>query len=168
MKTELPMLEQRRIEASVVKPIYEELVAEFDEAKAQEIIGRAIIANARAQGRAYAEAEGRPTSLQTFAETMPQWTAGGALEIDPGEQDEARLHFNVTRCRYAEMYREMGLGGIGHLLSCNRDGTFCEGYDPKIRLKRSQTIMGGASHCDFRFSYAADAADPEADGGEGT
>lgn len=56
MKTELPMLEQRRIEASVVKPIYEELVAEFDEAKAQEIIGRAIIANARAQGRAYAEA----------------------------------------------------------------------------------------------------------------
>jgi hypothetical protein len=59
--------------------------------------------------------------------------------------------FNVTRCRYAEMYKEMGLGEIGHLLSCNRDATFCEGYDDRIELKRTQTIMQGASHCDFDY-----------------
>ena len=47
----------------------------------------------------------------------------------------------------------MGLGEIGGLLSCNRDGAFCEGYDPKLKLHRSQTIMQGASHCDFRYSY---------------
>ena len=28
----------------------------------------------------------------------------------------------------------MGLFGIGDLLSCNRDGAFCEGYDPRIKL----------------------------------
>ncbi len=59
--------------------------------------------------------------------------------------------FNVRRCRYAETYRAMGLGEIGDILSCNRDGAFCEGYDPRIKLTRTQTIMKGASHCDFRY-----------------
>jgi hypothetical protein len=47
----------------------------------------------------------------------------------------------------------MGLGEIGHLLSCQRDGTFCEGYDDRIKLKRTQTIMQGASHCDFDYTF---------------
>jgi hypothetical protein len=50
------------------------------------------------------------------------------------------------------MYRAMGLGEIGHLLSCNRDGDFCIGYNPEMKLERTQTIMKGASHCDFRYS----------------
>ena len=41
----------------------------------------------------------------------------------------------------------MGIGHIGHLLSCNRDGTFIQGYDPIITFERTQTIMGG--DCDF-------------------
>jgi hypothetical protein len=59
----------------------------------------------------------------------------------------------VTRCKYAEAYKEMGLGRIGHLMSCNRDGTFCEGYDPNIALERAQTIMQGAPCCTFRYTY---------------
>ena len=45
----------------------------------------------------------------------------------------------------------MGLGDIGDLLSCNRDGDFCIGYNPEMELERTQTIMKGASHCDFRY-----------------
>ena len=67
------------------------------------------------------------------------------------EASEDKLDFNVTRCRYAEMYQDMGLGDIGHLLSCNRDGDFCVGYNPEINMTRTQTIMKGADHCDFRF-----------------
>ncbi|MNW12143.1 hypothetical protein D3C71_2097590 [compost metagenome] len=65
----------------------------------------------------------------------------------------------MKRCRYAETYREMGLGHIGHLLSCNRDGVFCTGYDPRITLERTQTVMQGASHCDFRYRLNAEAAE---------
>ena len=50
-----------------------------------------------------------------------------------------------------EMYRDMGLGEIGHLLSCQRDATFCEGYDKRLKLTRTQTIMQGASYCDFNY-----------------
>ena len=49
-----------------------------------------------------------------------------------------------------------GLSDIGHLLSCQRDGTFCEGYDTRIKLKRTQTIMQGATHCDFDYTFEKD------------
>ena len=69
---------------------------------------------------------------------------GGALEVEVLKETDEQFDFNVTRCRYAETYKEMGLGKIGHLLSCGRDGSFA-GYDPNIELDRGQTIMQGAT-----------------------
>lgn len=152
-KTELPIIEQRRIEANVIKPIYEEMVAELGAAKAKKILGTAIEKNAIAQGRAYAQAQAAPTSLPGFHSLLPQWMANGALEVEFLVESDTEVSYNVTRCQYAEMYREMGLAEIGHLLSCGRDGTFCTGYDPRIKLERTQTKMQGASHCDFRYRW---------------
>ncbi|MEQ8587163.1 MAG: L-2-amino-thiazoline-4-carboxylic acid hydrolase [Thalassobaculaceae bacterium] len=153
MTERLPILEQRRIEAEVIKPIYEEMVAALGKEKAQDILGTAIKKAAIAQGQSFAaEAEGG-TDLDSFADIQKHWTASGALEIEPVDRSPQTLDFNVTRCRYSEMYKAMGLGEIGYLLSCNRDGTFCEGYDPRIKLERTQTLMQGASHCDFRYTF---------------
>jgi len=105
------------------------------------------------QARQFAAAAPGGTSLKAFQDVMPLWTKGGALEIEVREQTDTTFAFDVVRCRYAETYKAMGLGEIGHLLSCNRDGAFCEGYDPKLKLERGQTIMQGASHCDFKYRY---------------
>ena len=149
-KTDLPMLEQRRIEANILKPVYEEMEAQLGTEKAQEILGAAVIRDSISQGAAYAEGlEDR--GLKAFRDTMAQWKASGALEMEMLKETDEEVHFNVVRCRYSEMYREMGVGHIGHLLSCNRDGTFCTGFNPDIKLDRTQTIMSGASHCDFRY-----------------
>ena len=156
-KTDLPIIEQRRIEASIVKPIYEELKRELGEERAKRIIGAAIRKAAIAQGRAYA-GSGK-TSLAGFHALFPQWTANGALEVEVHEETDTLLRYDVVRCRYAEMYREMGLAEIGHLLSCGRDGTFCTGYDSRIRLTRTRTIMQGASHCDFSYRWVENAED---------
>lgn len=148
--SDLPMLEQRRIEANILKPVYREMVEQLGEEKAQEILGAAVIRDSISQGQAYAEGlEDR--GLIAFRDTMAQWKASGALEMEMLKETEEEVHFNVVRCKYSEMYREMGVGDIGHLLSCNRDGTFCTGFNPDIKLDRSQTIMSGASHCDFRY-----------------
>lgn len=154
-KTNLPILEQRRIEANIIKPIFEEMVVALGVEKAKDILGTAIRKNAVEQGKAYAESQDQPTSLLSFHSLLPQWTAGGALEVEMLKETEEAIDYNVTRCRYAEMYKEMGLSEIGHLLSCGRDGTFCNGYDPKINLERTQTIMQGATHCDFRYTVKA-------------
>jgi hypothetical protein len=89
--------------------------------------------------------------LSRFAALLPLWQKDDALKMVPLRQTETDYAFDVTRCRYAEMYKEMGLEEIGHLLSCNRDAAFSEGSNPRIELTRTQTIMQGASHCDFRY-----------------
>lgn len=150
--SDLTFIELRRIEASIVKPIYDEMLAELGEEQARAILERAIANNAIEQARALAE-ESKPASLDDFVNLLGRWTADDALVMEVLERDAEKFSFNVTRCRYAEMYREMGLGEIGHLLSCNRDGAFCEGYDERLELSRTQTLMGGSSHCDFRYRY---------------
>ena len=89
--------------------------------------------------------------MEGFLAMQHLWTAGGALETQVVEENGTDYVYKVTRCRYAEMYREMGLAEIGFLLSCNHYGTFVDGYDPRIRLQRTQTIMQGAGHCDFHY-----------------
>ena len=149
----LSMLEKRTIEAEILKEVYETLKASHGVEVAKKTIAESVRRSAIEQARQFAAAAPGGPSLKAFQEVMPLWTKGGALEIEVKEQTDTTFAFNVVRCRYAETYKAMGLGGIGHLLSCNRDGAFCEGYDPKLKLERSQTIMQGASHCDFKYRY---------------
>ena len=149
----LSMLEKRTIEAEILKEVYETLKESHGEEVARRTITESVRRSAIEQARAFAAAAPGGTSLKAFEDVMPLWTKGGALEIEVKEQSDTTFTFNVVRCRYAETYKAMGLGEIGHLLSCNRDGAFCEGYDPKLKLERTQTIMQGASHCDFKYRY---------------
>jgi hypothetical protein len=41
---------------------------------------------------------------------------------------------------------------LGAILSCGRDGALGDGFNPRMRLVRTQTIMEGAGHCDFRYT----------------
>ncbi len=158
MEGELPILQRRRIEAEVIRPIYEELAVEVGEERARAVLARAIERAAIAAGASFAERTEGGTSLETFRDLYELWTHDGALEIEVHRADAERFDFDVTRCRYAEMYRELGLGELGSILSCNRDGVFCTGYDPRIRLERTRTLMQGAPSCDFRYELVEDDA----------
>lgn len=151
---ELPVLLKRRLQAQVIGPIHAEMVATIGKEKADAILDAAIRKAAIAEGEAFAaKAPGGRTSMADFIKLYDLWTADDALEIEVLEATDKTFDFNVTRCKYAETYKEMGLGDIGHLMSCNRDGTFCQGYDPNIELVREHTIMAGSPCCTFRYSY---------------
>jgi stage V sporulation protein SpoVS len=152
---EIGILQRRRIEAAIIAPIYAGMVREIGEARAQAILDAAISQAAIDAGRMFAERTEGGTDLNTFQDLQALWTKDDALEIEVLRASDEHFDYNVRRCRYAETYREMGLGHIGHLLSCNRDGVFCQGYDPRITLQRTQTLMEGAEHCDFRYSFDA-------------
>ncbi len=153
------MLERRKIEASILKHVYETLKLSHGGEVARDTIAAAVRKASIQQGQEFAAKSGGDLGIDGFAATLPLWTMDGALEIDLLEKTETTFNFNVTRCKYAETYREMGLGEIGHLLSCQRDGTFCEGFDRRLKLERKQTIMGGSSHCDFRYKLETDSGD---------
>jgi hypothetical protein len=148
-----PMLERRRVEAEILRHVYETLKESHGAVEAARIVAESVRRSAIEQGRAMAAATGGNAGLEGFADIQPAWTRGGALEVKVRERTADTFAFDVVRCRYAEMYRDMGLGEIGPLLSCQRDGAFCEGYDPRLKLKRTQTLMEGADHCDFRYRY---------------
>ena len=148
----LPVLEKRRLQAQVIKPIWEELVARLGPDEARDILDQAIRKAAIEEGRALAAASpGGQTDMPAFIRLYDQWKTGGALETTTLRADGEAFDFDVTRCRYAEMYREMGLEAIGDLLSCNRDGTFVQGYNPDITMRREHTIMQGHGRCTFRY-----------------
>ena len=151
--SDLPIIERRRIEAQILKNVHDVIEARQGQAEADAIIGEAVTQSAIQQGKEFAARLDHAPDLQDFADILPNWTKGGSLEIETLHASAERLDFNVTRCRYAEMYREMGLADLGAVLSCNRDGAFCEGYDPRLKLERTQTIMQGASHCNFHYTY---------------
>jgi hypothetical protein len=83
------------------------------------------------------------------------WSGGGSLEIQPLTRSADKLEFNVTRCKYAEFYQDLGLPELGALFHCSRDFAMVEGFNPGLALERTQTLMQGASHCDFRFRRKA-------------
>jgi hypothetical protein len=153
MTDSMPILTRRRIEAEFARGVYEAMRAELGEAAATRILAAAVIRMAReGAARMAQDAPGGAPDLDSFRAIQHLWTAGDALRTEVLESTPTTFHYDVTRCRYAEMYHAMGLAELGAVLSCNRDGAFCEGYDPKLKLTRTQTLMQGATHCDFRYS----------------
>ena len=86
-----------------------------------------------------------------MASAFRTYARGDALDYHVLEQSHDAFEIDVQRCRYAEFYRELGEPELGFLLVCSADFLFSEGFDADIELTRTQTIMQGASHCDFRY-----------------
>lgn len=144
------VLTRREVEARVLTPILDALASEFGREAVLGVVRDAIIRIAHEQGAQLVETMGG-NSLDAFADSLQFWTKDDALEIELIAQDEQTFSFNVTRCRYAELYKSLGIPELGALLSCNRDNALIEGFNTDVALTRTQTIMEGAAFCDFRY-----------------
>jgi hypothetical protein len=147
---QIGVLARREVEARILIPVIEALGKSFGKGDVIRVVGDTIVDIARGQGEDLAAAMGGH-SLADFMASLAFWTQDNALEIDVRKQEEDSLHFNVTGCQYAEMYKDLGIPELGCLLSCNRDYALIEGFNPEIKLTRTQTIMEGAAFCDFRY-----------------
>ncbi|MGC8638776.1 MAG: L-2-amino-thiazoline-4-carboxylic acid hydrolase [Isosphaeraceae bacterium] len=146
----LSLLHQREVEARIVGPLIRAFASELGQERTLAIVRGVISELARQGGAELARALGQQ-SLEAFAQTLDRWRENDALEIEVLEQTSEKLSFNVVRCRYAEMYRALGLADLGGSLSCQRDFALAQGFSPEIQLTRTQTLMEGAPFCDFRF-----------------
>ena len=147
---EIGVLKRREIEARILAPMIHAFAAEFGRERVVEIARRVIVEIARRQGKGLADQIGG-NSLAHFVSGKEPWVKGDALQIEVLRESETAYDFNVTRCRYAEMYRALGIPELGAVLSCGRDYALGDGFNPDLRLTRSQTIMEGAPYCDFRY-----------------
>ena len=143
-------LQKRKIEARVLIPFITACRQMFGDGPTSELVAETIRAQAAEEGAKWAGSFGRDVAgLRELAETV--WAGGGGLDIEVLDQTGDRLAFNVTRCRYAEFFKELGLEDLGGLIHCGRDHAMVAGFNDDLELTRSQTIMQGGSCCDFRF-----------------
>jgi hypothetical protein len=145
------VLTRREIEARIVAPLVEALGERFGQAEVQAVLRETILRLAREQGAQLAVSLGGNT-LTDFARNLELWTRDDAMTFTVTEQTPARFAFQVTRCRYAELYRALGIADLGVLLSCNRDAALMAGFNPAVVFTRTQTIMEGAPYCDFCYA----------------
>ena len=149
---DLPLLERRRMEAAVLVPLTRAFQAEFGEDRTNPIVSRVIEEIARSQG----EAQRAQASVNTVDDMRQRFGRGGpisegSLIVDVVEGGPDAWGFNVTTCKFVEMYNEMGAGDLGFFLSCNRDFASFAGLAPGLDFDRTQTRMQGAPFCDFRY-----------------
>jgi hypothetical protein len=147
---DITLLERRKIQAEVFIPMLQAFQRAMGKEEANEIALRVIVEFARKDGERWAQQLG--DDLAGMEKLSGVWAAGGSLDIKPIAKSADRLDFNVTRCQFAEYYKELGLPELGFLFHCNRDFALVDGFSSALTLKRTQTIMQGASHCDFRFT----------------
>ena len=152
LTSQIGVLTRREVEARILAPIIDALGAAFGRDDVIAIVKETIIKIAREQGNELADAM-EANDSNAFMESLSYWTQNDALHLDILEQQKGQVHFNVTRCRYAEMYRALGIPELGAVLSCNRDFALIQGFNPDASLERTQTIMEGNTFCDFRYAF---------------
>ena len=149
--SQIGVLIRREIEAAILKPLIEAFGDKFGQEATMEIVAKVIEESARENGRQLAAMLGGD-NLEDFINGLPLWSKNGALEIEILEQAKDKLSMNITRCRYVDMYRRLGMEELGYALSCARDPALFTGFNEKIDFQRTQTIMEGAPFCDFRVT----------------
>lgn len=152
IKPEVTHLEVREIQAPLVSALLKGFIEEIGQDKTFEIASKVIREDAIHSGKTLAEAFSS-NSLEVMLRIVQEvWAKDETMKIENVSIDEYSLSFDVTRCRYAELYQKLGIQNLGHLMSCSRDFPFMDGFNPKIKLKRTKTIMEGHAICDFRYS----------------
>ncbi len=144
------VLTRREVEARILAPLVDALGNEFGRQKVIGILRETIVRIAEEQGALLSQSMGGD-SLEHFYKSLEFWTKDGAIEVETIEQTDEVFSFNVKRCRYAELYEKLGIAELGTSLSCARDFALIKGFNPNIKLKRTQTLMEGADFCDFRY-----------------
>ena len=140
----ISQLDAVKIQARVLIPVIKAVEAELGKEKTHRIVGNAI---------AESYAQFLSTRLQE-RNTHPGETDDGfeyPTESEMVEHTDNAYANNVTKCGYAEYFRQKGEQEIGYLMTCGVDFAMNKTLRPNWEFRRTQTLMEGASHCDFRY-----------------
>ena len=104
---------------------------------------------------------GQDTARQLPSNDLAAFKAAGepdhfgkhVLTLEMAEDTPQAFEVKVTECLWAKTFREMGAAEIGYSLICHRDYAQCQGFNPKITMIRSKTLMQGDDYCNHRFVW---------------
>src|SRR5215468_2190681 len=139
------VIEQAKIQAQLLIPLIKALQAELGEARANALVRKALGDVFRRYGEEFWRAKNETNLGKAISSAFRTYARDDALDYRINEQSHDAFEIDVTRCRYAEFYKELGEPELGFLLVCSADFPTAEGFGPDRKLTRTQTIMQGAS-----------------------
>jgi hypothetical protein len=152
----IPVIEQAKIQARVLVPLVKALQAELGEERANALVRKSLGDVYRRLGEQWWRARESRHVGENMALAFVAFAKGDAVDYSVRAQSHDTYEIDVSACRYAQFYKELGEPELGFLLVCSLDFPFVEGFGSDIKLTRTQTIMQGASHCDFRYRRQKD------------
>jgi L-2-amino-thiazoline-4-carboxylic acid hydrolase len=145
----VPLVERVKIQAELLIPLVKALEKELGVDRAHDLVREALGGHYRRLASLWAAQRGSMGAMETFVSIS---TSGGALDLADEVTSATDMAFDVTGCRYADFFRAIGEAELGFLLVCTSDFALADGM-PGVTLERTQTIMQGATRCDFRFDF---------------
>ena len=153
--SEVSFLDRAKIQAQVLVPVMTALRAELGKDKADALVKQALSGWSRqlfAEIGQDIEGSGRRRWARMQG-ALNEISLAGVEATEP-VKDAGKLEFDVTRCRYAEFFRDLDEPELGALLMCSTDFDIAAQSDGEVTLTREQTIMQGAPSCTFRYRFA--------------
>ncbi len=132
-------LEAVKIQARAVIPIVRALEAKLGKPDAHRLVGDAIAESWAAFIASRDEGSGHPR------DDNMSYPVDSVIVKDTDDE----YAVNMTRCEFAQYFRNIGEPEIGALLTCGVDFAVTRRVNPGWTLERTQTLMMGADHCDF-------------------
>ena len=152
---EVSLLDKTRMQAQVLVPVVRALRAELGKDKADVLVTRALRDWSKQLFAAIGDGiEGSPRRKWAAIQSVWGEVSGREVEVDVLRQDKEALDIDVTRCRFAEFFRDLGEPELGALLICAADFDIAAAGAGEVSLERAQTIMQGAPSCTFRYKFA--------------
>jgi hypothetical protein len=150
-KMKITHLKRREVQAPIVSSLINAFADKIGYNEAIEITKEVVREDAILSGKTLAE-EYSGNSIAELSKIVKEvWAEDDAFEIKIIKETDKELFFDISYCGYAQIYEKLGVKKLGCTLSCIRDFYFLEGFNPKITLKRTKTIMEGADCCNFRY-----------------
>ena len=152
---EVSLLDKTRMQAQVLVPVVRALRAELGKDKADVLVTQALRDWSKQLFAAIGDGiEGSPRRKWAAIQSVWGEVSGREVEIEVLRQDKEVLDIDVTRCRFAEFFRDLGEPELGALLICAADFDIVAAGAGEVNLERAQTIMQGAPSCTFRYKFA--------------
>ena len=143
----ISIIDAIKIQARVLIPVIKALEKELGKERAHQIVGDAI-AESYAAYRAGKEPDAVDDPRAAGDTIFP-------VESEVVEDSETRYGVNMKACAFADYFRQIGEPEIGALMTCGVDFAVERDLRPSWRFERTQTLMQGARHCDFRWRRRA-------------
>lgn len=151
---DISMLDKVKIQAQVLVPVVRALRTELGRDKADALVKGALRDWSK---RLFAEIgkdiEGSPYRKFAAMNTALADVTMREVSFDMHRRDKQALEFDITSCRFAEFFRALGEPELGALLICHVDADIADAGGSEVSFSRTQTLMQGASCCNFRYKF---------------